>query len=808
MCRLPLAILTLTAASAFAGAQGNPFKPPAASIHYAPDRTFDLQHVAVTLNIDYPNRVYTGIAKNTIAPLRSGLTTITLHAWEGLTIQSIDIDGKTVGYKREKDELRISCPSTIRGKVSVVTVKYSSKDQKGGHFAEGGGWHWIEPNDSHPGHVGFWTQGETLTNRQWCPTWDYPNDFATSESTVTVDKDWSVIGNGNLISNTVAGNRRTWHWKMTQPHATYLLSLVGGPFDIGKDTWQGVELWFVVPKGKGHLIPGSFGDTKDMLTYFSNITGVKYAWPKYAQNAMYDFGGGMENVSATTLGQDSLSDPRNGFWNMSSLNSHELAHQWFGDLVTCKDWSHIWLNESFASFFQYLYFEHSQGAVGYAEEIEGAMQAYFGESRRYKRPISTKLYQNPDVMFDSHTYPKGGAVLHTLRRMLGDAAFFSGIKTYLNRHAHTPVVSDNLCQAMTDASGINLEWFWDQWIYKPGHPVIEYDWTWSDTDGVVVKVRQTQDTSDGTPIYKIPAKIGFISGSRVTRQNIELNDKEQEFKFKLGEKPTAVILDPDHDFLREMKHTFAAEELDAVAAYAPSPIDRRVALNTMLQGEPTPMAIRRAAELLEKDNSLFPVYPSSMALVRLKDESTRAYFRSQLNHPNFARRAEGIRGLANLGFEGPDKQTVRAMVSEKQPYAAVIAALQALDVEQDMDIMLKATEMSSLNEQIRNVAFSRISRSQKPEAATAVMKAAKSTVPAVRTIGVRSMCNLPINDDIKKVLAATLKLKEWDAVAEALRGIRRYSEKSLLGDVEALSKKALPASIKREVDQTLRAIKD
>ncbi len=812
MSRSLAVVFLIASVGSQAVAQGNPFQPPSASMHYAPDRTYDLKHVAVALDIDYANRVYNGVVKNTYAPLRSGLTTIVLHCWAGLTIQGISIDGKTVNYQRQGEDVMISCPPTVRGKDSVVTVKYSSKNQQGGHFTQGGGWHWIEPNDSHPSHVGFWTQGETMTNRQWCPTWDYPNDFATSESTVTVDAGWSVIGNGSLVANTVKGNRRTWHWKMSQPHATYLISLVGGPFDIGKDTWEGVELWYIVPKGKGHLIPGSFGDTKDMLTFFSNITGVKYAWPKYAQNAMYDFGGGMENVSATTLGQDALTDPREGFWNMSSLNSHELAHQWFGDLVTCKDWSHIWLNESFASFFQYLYFEHSQGAVGYAEEIEGAMQSYFGESRRYKRPISTKMYPNADAMFDSHTYPKGGAVLHTLRKMIGDQAFFAGIKAYLTKHRHSPVMSNDLCQAMTDATGISLEWFWDQWIYKPGHPVLEYEWTWSDTDGLIVKVKQSQDTSDGTPIYRIPTKIGFVSSNGIVKQAVLLSQKEEEFKFKLGTKPVAVILDPDHDFLREMKHTFSADELAAVARFAPSPIDRRNALAAFLRADSDTTSEQKeskaklAVELLSKDSSLFPVFPTTTGLSRLELPSTRAFFRSELKHKNFARRAEAVRALGRLGLEESDRQALRAMVNAAEGYAPLTAAISVLDPEKDLDILLKAADMPSHREQIRTVVLPRLAGVNDPKALAAVMKAAKSNDPGVRPLGINAMGSLPINAEIKGILKSALKLKEWDAVSTALRVIRRYGDKDFLPDVQALAAKALPANVKREADNTVKSL--
>ena len=345
------------------------------------------------------------------------------------------------------------------------------------------------------------------------------------------------------------------------------------------------------------MIDDSFGDTPDMLSFFSDTLGVKYPWPKYAQNAMYDFGGGMENVSATTLGERNLADKRGGFRTMASLNSHELAHQWFGDYVTCRDWGHIWLNESFATFMQALYFEHSRGKDAYDQQIESNMQAYFNESRRYKRPIATNLYPNADAMFDSHTYPKGAVVLHTLRRKLGDARFFAGLHRYLTTHANQPAVSNDLCEAMTEASGVNCEPFWNQWIYKPGHPVIDTSWTWDDAAGeIVLSVKQTQDTRDGTPVYDV-GDVRRDRGERQAAQTeaVHLTEADQQFRFKCDAKPDAVLFDPDHVFLREIpKRNWAPEELPHILALAPCAIDRAQALARMVAGKPSDAAVAAA----------------------------------------------------------------------------------------------------------------------------------------------------------------------------------------------------------------------
>lgn len=676
--RLSLLFLALGLAAVPAQAQrGNPFAPPSAKLQYAPDRDFDLQHLKVELDVDGKSRKFTGASTNTVAPLRTGLTVLHFHAGKNLEVKTADSGGKPLSFKRDGDLVAVTFPAPLaQGKPVLVRFTYAGGSRQGSGFGQGNGFHWMIPSEALPTKQGFWTQGETVGNREWAVTWDYPNDMTTTETVTTVPADWSVIGNGTLQSDTVKAGRRTTHWKMTQPHATYLLSLAAGPFDIKKSQWRDVPLWYVVPRGYGDRIEASFGDTPDMLEFFSTITGVKYAWPKYAQNAMYDFGGGMENVSATTLGMGALTDFRSGFRNMASLNSHELAHQWFGDLVTCKDWGEAWLNESFATFFETLYMEHSRGKNAYDQEIEGNMRSYFNEATRYQRPISTNLYSDPDNMFDSHTYPKGGVVLHTLRRQLGDAAFFAGIKKYLTEHRHQPVEWEDLCRALTDSSGINCEPFFQQWVLKPGHPVIEYTWSYDEaTHEVVVEVKQTQNTSNGTPIYTIPTKVGLIAGS-LRREAVTLNAAEQTLRIKSATKPDAVVLDPDHDFLRELKHEFAKEELLPLVQFAPVGLDKTVALRALLANGATDAEVKVIATVAGKDLERFPAISSLDGLGRLERVDLRSLWRSLLTHKSDSRRGDAIRALGRLKNDPADAKALAALLTEKETYAncSVIAS--------------------------------------------------------------------------------------------------------------------------------------
>ncbi|MCC7435779.1 MAG: M1 family metallopeptidase [Methanoregulaceae archaeon] len=784
--------------AAFASAQ-DPFAT--ATPKYAPDRGYDLQHVKVEVQVDAKNRTYRGTSTNTLASLRDGAP-LHIHAGTNLAIDEVKVDGKPATFRREKETLVITAP-TKRGQTVVVSTTYRAISNPTGGLMAYGGWHWVEPSPERPDRVGFWTQGETELNRQWAPTWDYPNDMATSETITTVPADWMVIGNGDLVSNVQKGAERTVHWRMKQPHVTYLISLVAGPFDIGRDKWQNIDLWYVVPRGHRHLIEDSFGDTKDMLDFFSRVTGVTYPWPKYAQNAVWEFGGGMENVSSTTLGAEALTDRREGFRNMSGLNAHELAHQWFGDLVTCKDWGHIWLNESFATFFEAVYFEHARGPNAYAREIWNFTQGYVDESKRYQRPLATNRYPTGDAMFDSHAYPKGGVVLHTLRRHLGDAMFYAGIKHYLTKHRHEPVETSQFCRAMTEATGVNLEPFFDQWVYKPGHPVLDFDWK-VEGGAVVMNMKQLQDTAKGIPVFDIQAQVGVISGGKLTRYPVHLNQKEQTVQIPAAA-ADAVLLDPDHDFLRELRRNHEAKELAAIAEFAPNAIDRAAALQKHLATD-APGAVDLAIRLLDRDMGLHPVHENAQLLVQRREERLRPFFRRQLAHPHVERRASAARGLLALAATPEDAKRLRDLVNEKEAYAVVTTVLWSLSPDADLELLLRGAQIPSKEATIASTALAVLAKSKDPRGAAAILGAADAKEYHQRLAGLRNLGRLPISADIQKRLRTALGSTDQGVIEAALASIEANRDKSLIDAMRAVKIPASAGSLKGRIDGLIREI--
>ncbi len=689
-----------------------------ASVQYAPDRDYDLQHVALEMSVDYAKLSVHATVTNTLAALRDSLTIIVFHCGSKLDIEGAEIDGEKATFTRDGDTLRINARHPLtRAKPVRVLVHYSAS----GEQIEG--FHWVRPTAAEANRVGFWTSGELNHNGGWLPTWDYPNDLATTEETITVSPDWYVFGNGALKSDVLDADRRTrtFHWQMTQPHATYLLSLGAGLFDIRHDVWRGVPLTYAAPKGKGGLIANTFDETPKLLSFYSDLLGVKYPWPKYAQFGAYDFDNAVQYVSATIFDERYLADTRRGIRTSSGVVAHELAHQWFGNLVTPKHWGELWLSEGFAMFFgQGLYSEHWRGKVEYEHVIEDFSQDYFLESRRYKRPLSTSVYLNPDAMFDTHSYRKGGAVLHTLRRYLGDKVFYQGINYYLSKYQYTPVDSHDFCAAMTDGTGINLEPFCDQWIFKPGHPVLEYEWTWDDANKeIVLTVGQTRDTKDGTPLYGLNVTICWISGGRVIRQKSRIDRAEQTIRIVVPNKPDAVLLDPDHDFLREMPHLhWTREELSHILEFAPNAADRELALRKMLEGTPSESAVQAAAKAVRADSDEFPVFRSLSPLVDLARIDLRPLFRELLTHPALGHRYYGILGLRKLPADRGDIQTLRNMVNEQQSFSVVRAAVQTLrdwDAPGNRDIFMKAIHVVPSEDVTRLIAYDALAQADAAE---------------------------------------------------------------------------------------------
>lgn len=543
-------------------------------VHYVRSRDYDMRHIALDLKFDWEKEQAYGTATITLAPLVSDMRTVNLDAG-AMTINSVKLTGGKGNLQFQYDEPKTNLAITLDrvypiGEAISFIVDYRTKGLIVANtlgFGAGGGLKFIKPTPANPNRRRqIWSQGETDYNRFWFPSYDSPNDFATSEINATVEPQMFVISNGKMVRNKLnKDGTRTFEWEMMVPHANYLTSIVVGEYAEVKGSYQGIPVSSYVFPNELKEGEASTGKLPRMVQFFSEKTGVKYPYAKYAQTMAEGFGGGMENISATTMTPTMILDERELLdGNSESLQSHELAHQWFGDYVTCREWSEIWLNESFATYSSGLWNEHERGKDSFLyNNVLGNQQAYINTwNQGVRRPIVTKHYTNPDALFDTYAYPRGGAVLHMLRKHLGDDAFFKSLNHYLVSNANQPVQTEQLRIAIEETTGQSMDWFFDQWLYKMGHPILEVTDKW-ENGKLTVSVKQTQKID----ILNEYPQVEFFQ----TWVDIEIDDRiervwiepkaENVFTFDVAAKPRLISFDNEGTLIKELKHEKSTDDL-------------------------------------------------------------------------------------------------------------------------------------------------------------------------------------------------------------------------------------------------------
>ncbi len=530
-----------------------PFILPGATVKYARDRDFDVQHVKLDLNVDPEKKRLDGTAHITLTPIVDNVTRLEFDAVE-LDIKDVKLSaGKVAGSENGGRKLIIDLDKALKTSENItVSIRYSGEPRRGMYF--------IGPDKYYPDRpYQAWTQGEDEESRYWFPCYDYPNDRATSEVIVTVPQKYMAISNGTLVETKEekAKGVKTFHWKQDIPHSSYLISLVVGEFALVKEKAEDIELQYYVPKGREEESKRSFEKTPKMVRFFSDYFGVKYPYPKYAQVVVSDFiFGGMENISATTLTERTLHDKRAHLdFTSEDLVAHELAHQWWGDLVTCRDWSHAWLNEGFATYCETLFKEYDLGKDEAAQYQLQDLEEYMDEDKdRYRRAIVSRSYIEPTELFDRHLYEKGGLVLHTLRYYLGDELFQKGLRNYANTFRERVVETSDFRRALEEATGKSLEGFFDQWVHHGGYPEFKVSYDWDDNAKIAkLSVHQTQAGEGETPsVFATPVDIAFTFVKGVQTKRVMITQREQTFYISLPEKPRDVEFDPGNWVLKTL----------------------------------------------------------------------------------------------------------------------------------------------------------------------------------------------------------------------------------------------------------------
>jgi aminopeptidase N len=477
---------------------------------------------------------------------------------------------KKLDYTYNKRTITINLNKTYTRKDTVyVKIDYVAKPNEvpqngSGDTPPAKGLYFINADGSEDGKpTQIWTQGETDGSSCWFPTIDAPNQKFTHDIYITVDSTYKTLSNGQLISQKSDKGMRTDRWKQSLPHAPYLVMLTVGEFAVAKDMMpNGLELSYYVEPQYGKDAYAIFGRTPEMMAFFTNVFGVPYPWEKYAQVAVRDFvAGAMENTTATVHEESVQNDTRSLVdGNSDAVIAHELAHHWFGNLVTCEEWGQLPLNESFANYAEYLWSEYNNGKN---EADWGAMQEikqYLGEAETKQVPMIRYFYKDAENMFDSHSYAKGGRILHMLRTYVGDDAFFESLKTYLKTHAFGTTEIADLRKAFEKVTGEDLNWFFDQWFFRPGHPVLKVDHNYLGSGKVQIKIKQTQDTLAST-VYRLPVKVDIWVNGKKNRHAVVIDKASQTFEFPAAKKPDLVLFDAESQLLGIVEHEKSRPEM-------------------------------------------------------------------------------------------------------------------------------------------------------------------------------------------------------------------------------------------------------
>jgi len=517
---------------------------------YAPDRKVDILHITIDVTPDFKARTVAGTTTISFAPIAKPLTELRLDATD-LSVSCVTSSAKIAGYSATDKAITITFePPVPVGDKATVTIVHEAEPKRGLYFRtpEMG----YKKEDTH-----LFTQGETHEAPHWYPNYDYPNERSTSEVICRVPKDMAVLSNGRLVSEEMDSESglKVVRWFQDKPHVNYLIALVAGKLKNIESKYRDIPIAFYTPKSQIKYAENSFKDTADILEFFEKEIGVPYPWDKYYQAVVQDFvAGGMENTTLTILTDGTLfTSKTENLRSSQALVAHELVHQWFGDYVTCKDWSHLWLNEGFAVYYEKLYDGHKNGRdyllYGLYRTARGVLS-----NRPTHKPIVHKSYTSADEQFDYRAYQKGSWVLHMLRSELGEQLYRQCVKTYLQRHALSSVVTEDLCSVIEELTGRSFDRFFDQWVYHARHPDLTVSYNWSGKDKLAkVSVEQTHKVNDKVMLFHFSTKVRFVIDDDGIDREIVVDGKQHDFYFPLPKEPNIVRFDPDYGLLAKVK---------------------------------------------------------------------------------------------------------------------------------------------------------------------------------------------------------------------------------------------------------------
>ncbi len=665
---------------------------------YAPSRTYHVENYRVAARIDMAKGEIFGNVAIIMHPLQPSLSSFYLDSSqlviETVTLESEDGDTKPLQFRLDDPKLWITLDRSYSPADTLkIRVTYHGNPQ-GRPFPDAG-LSFIRPDDSSPTRLlEVWSYGWPQNNHFWFPCWDYPNDKSTSETIITVPEPLSVVSNGELVNETHKDGQATYDWVEHVPHSVYLVSIAVGNWKKYSQSYKSIPVDYYVPQGVDEATAlRSFDLTPDMMAFYSKIYGVEYPYEKYAQTADHSFGGGTENISATSLAETTLHDARaEKDYSSVDLVSHELAHQWFGDLVTEWGWEDAWLSEGFATFSAALYRGHHDGDDAFRYQIfEDQQTAAREDSTRYRRPIVDRHYKKPWDILDRTTYQKGAAVLDMLRYIMDDGVeatpsaqepFFKMLQVYLTRYRADNVDSGDLIDTIRTTTGRELGWFFDEWLFKGGYPEYRVHTAYDGTrHEQTVTIRQMQTVDAVTPLFDMPVHLVF-HGASGERQEVavRVHLKEATFTVPLPFQPLWTTVDPNDHIYKTLTVDEPIQALTARSERDDSTMSRLWAAQQLgqVRGDDKGAAVAALSRMLEEDGFYGVRVASAQALGKLGGDAASHALVLALKQANSHVRTATVQALGQLPQTSVIQAALLDTLRHDDSYAAQAAAAREL----------------------------------------------------------------------------------------------------------------------------------
>ena len=634
---------------------------------YARDRFVDILHLKLDVTPDFAKRTVSGTATLSFKPIAKPLTKLELDA-VGLTIDGITAQGAVLAEHELTDEklILIFKEPIAAGAETSVSITYHAQPTVGLHFRT--------PEMGYKaGDTQVWSQGEAEQHHFWFPSYDYPNMRFTSEVICHVPEGMEVVSNGSLIGKEKSGELIAWHWKQDKPHVNYLVAMAAGYFHKIEGKVGALPLAVLVPPSEKEQAENAFRDTAKIIEFYQRETGVPFAWDKYYQVYCLDFtAGGMENTSCTfqaarLLFQSDTEQLRSLHW----LDAHETAHQWFGDLVTCRDWSHLWLNEGFATYYTALYDEQRDGRDAMLFTLWNDAQGVL--TAPDTKPIVWRDYRDPMEQFGYRVYPKGAWVLHMIRSRLGPELYRKSIHAYLERHRNGIVTTDDLQEALEQQSGLSFDQFFDQWLHHGGVPELKVDYAWdAATKQARLNVKQVQKLSAEVMLFQLDVPVRFfVKGQEKPFDfKVSAGKAEEDFFFPLPSAPELVRVDPDYTLLAKIEFQPPPEMLKR--QLTADTIGRMLAVQSLGNKKDT-ASVEQLKTVLNGDAFHGVRSEAAKALKKMNTNEARAALAQSLIQPDARVRRDVIEALA--AFHHPEAWQALWQQSQVEKNPGVLAAI-------------------------------------------------------------------------------------------------------------------------------------